>query len=192
MGKRRTICRNVLDKIMWPEDFQFNETSEKRIKSGKGYTVIKDTREHEGKGWNFNAQDLCLGTQIGTVKTGDYTLLGYEDIFTIERKATVAEIANNLTESRWSDFINRMREIKYSFFIMEFTLEEVFCYPDCSDLPYKVKKQIKMNGKVIAKKICEQMLSHDLNIIWAGNSQTAQQIASCLFKRIYDTTIRTK
>ena len=188
MGEGTAIRTNVPDNIMWPEDFQFDEGDNQPSypKKRKGYTVIRDTREHQGKGWQFDIDNFCVGMEPGVLKTGDYSLKGYEDIFTIERKASVSEIAVNLSEKRWPDVLNRLRDMKHSFLIAECSLYDVLSFPETSNLPKYVKAKIKMNGRVIIKKICEQMLSHNLNIIWAGNVENAEQIASSLFKRIYE------
>jgi ERCC4-type nuclease len=173
---------------MWSQEFRPDETNNEHASGERqtGYLVIKDTREKEQKGWVFQPENLCLGMEVGTVKTGDYTLRGYEDIFTIERKASVSEIANNLSESRWPAFLDRMYSLKYSFIIAECTMQEVLKFPEGSTLPKKIKEKVRMTGKIILKKLCEQMYSHELNIIWAGNSINAQEVAKSLFKRIYE------
>ena len=51
------------------------------------YTVIKDTREQ--RGWIFNKSDRCDGMRVETLKTGDYTLGGFEEMVCVERKFSV-------------------------------------------------------------------------------------------------------
>ena len=69
------------------------------------YTVIKDTREKEG--YFFKKYDKCSGMVVETMKTGDYTIKGLEDVLCIERKASVEEIANNLGKKK-SAFLSEM------------------------------------------------------------------------------------
>ena len=63
-------------------------------KNTPNYTVIQDTREKEG--WYFSEYDKCSGMESGTLKTGDYTLRGFEELVCIERKASTSEISQNL------------------------------------------------------------------------------------------------
>lgn len=67
-------------------------------KSIPKYTVIQDTREQ--KGWYFSEYDKCNGMEQGSLKTGDYTLKGFEDMVCIERKFSVEEIATNLGKKK--------------------------------------------------------------------------------------------
>jgi hypothetical protein len=41
------------------------------------FTVIRDSREQNG--WTFLARARCQGTEVGTLKTGDYAIKGLED-----------------------------------------------------------------------------------------------------------------
>ena len=59
------------------------------------YLVYRDTREKDG--WEFTQSGYCAGTQEQTIKTGDYTLYGYENHICIERKGNVSELATNIT-----------------------------------------------------------------------------------------------
>lgn len=91
------------------------------------YTVIRDTREQ--RGWNFDASDRCLGTQIGTLKTGDYSLLGFEDQFVIERKGSPAELATNLFQKRFHAELARLDKFKHAYLFLEFGMEHVINFP---------------------------------------------------------------
>ena len=187
MGQRTTIRTNVLRNTMWTEDFSVNEGNNiKKDGKPKGFTVIKDTKEKENHGWWFPAEKECLGTIEQNLKTGDYTLVGYEDVFTLERKASPAEIATNVNESRWPGFLTRMKDIPHSYIIMEFSIYDMLGFPENAKLPPWIKKKIQMNGKIILKRLAEQMLEYDVNIIWAGDKYIAQEVAMSLFKRVYE------
>ena len=56
------------------------------------YLVYRDTREKDG--WDFAQSGYCAGTEPQTIKTGDYTLHGYENHLCIERKGNVSELAS--------------------------------------------------------------------------------------------------
>src|SRR5215210_7578524 len=70
------------------------------------YTVLRDTREQQG--WIFEQGKLCNGTISKALKTGDYTLVGFESILCVERKKNVAEFAKNIIEKRFENELTRM------------------------------------------------------------------------------------
>ena len=83
------------------------------------FRIIVDTREQQP--WSFED----YSTSIAKLDTGDYSIEGLEEIICIERKKSVSEVANNITESRFKDVINRLKEIKYPFVLLEFDLNDV-------------------------------------------------------------------
>ncbi|MCK5614747.1 ERCC4 domain-containing protein [Candidatus Pacearchaeota archaeon] len=92
------------------------------------YTVIRDTREQSGHGWTFDAHvsgrrpPLCEGTITDTLQTGDYSMVGYTDIVTIERKADFSELWGNYSSKKRPAFeaeMERMSKIKHPYIIVE-------------------------------------------------------------------------
>ena len=70
------------------------------------YTIIIDTREQQP--WAFKHHSVANRK----LDTGDYSMEGFEDIFTIERKKSISEIANNIVESRFSNALERLGRCK--------------------------------------------------------------------------------
>ena len=143
------------------------------------YKVIKDTREKEGS-WNFDNQE------VRTVKTGDYTLEGFENIITLERKKTITELATILCEQRFYNELRRMDDIKHNFLIFEFSMYDLLYYPQTSNLSFAKKQKIQLTGPVLLKKINEIMLDYNLQILFCDNRDNAMQVATSIFKRIYE------
>ena len=73
------------------------------------FTIIVDTREQQP--WTFD--NYVTANQ--KLDTGDYSILGMENILAIERKKSVSEFANNITESRFKDVVARLSQLKHSF-----------------------------------------------------------------------------
>jgi hypothetical protein len=98
-------------------------------KSKPKYTVIKDTREQDG--WFFSPYDRCTGMEVATMKTGDYTIKGYEDLVCIERKGSVTEIATNLGKKKkaFQAEMERMKDFDFRFILLEFSASDVLDYP---------------------------------------------------------------
>ena len=98
-------------------------------KSKPKYTVIKDTREQDG--WFFSPYDRCSGMEVSTMKTGDYTIKGYEDLVCVERKGSVTEIATNLGKKKkaFQAEMERMKAFDFRFILLEFSASDVIDYP---------------------------------------------------------------
>lgn len=170
---------------MWPDD-------NKIVENTKGFTVIRDTREQKNKGWFWEPGNRCCGTIEDTLKTGDYTIKGAESFLRIERKASVAEIATNLSESRFPAFLERFSQFKNGFMICECSFDDVMMFPVGSNIPKHMWPKIEMKGKFLRKKLAEIQLKYHLNIIWAGNASNAWDMADSIFKRVYDDILKGK
>jgi ERCC4-type nuclease len=144
------------------------------------YTVIRDTREQTG--WVFRASANCMGTEVYKLDTGDYSLLGYEDEICIERKGCIAEFANNLVKEKDRFFreLDRMESYRYSFIILEFTMDDLIDYPKSANLPQKVKRLIKVRGSLLLKRLIEIQLRYSVKILFCGSN--GQNVATSIFK----------
>lgn len=144
--------------------------------------IIRDTREQkEGGRWTF--QNMVERT----VKTGDYTIEGYEDIFTIERKGSSSEFAANLFQDRFERELDRMDDMKYPFVLLEFTMAEIADFPVGSGIPEWKWKDLKVSNKLFMKKFVEAQMRHKAHFILCGSN--GQFVARSLFKRILECKI---
>lgn len=146
------------------------------------FTVIKDTREQIG--WFFEKSDSCNGTEILKLNSGDYTVKGYENQFTIERKGKLSEFVTNLTDPRFYRELERMSQMKHAFLLLEFNMEDVMSWPYGAGLPNERIKYIKTSPHFIIMKVNEIMVKYNVKVIFAGDN--GRDIAYSLFKRIID------
>jgi hypothetical protein len=96
------------------------------------FTVIKDTREQDG--WDFEQEEKVSGrcqlTSVIETKldTGDYSIFGLEEIFTIERKAGFSELFGNLgnktVKDRFEREMERMGKVPHSYILIESVLDK--------------------------------------------------------------------
>lgn len=147
--------------------------------------IIVDTREQTP--WDFSdqfAQDKYYDftANRGTLKTGDYSLKGLEDIFVIERKASSAEIAQNITEDRFEKEFQRLVNYKYKFVICEFDMRDVMNYPIGSGIPERLWAKIRISGKYILKRITELQIEYNVPFLFAGDFAVEQAIT--IFKKV--------
>lgn len=132
--------------------------------------------------WEFGFHN----TSKRKLDTGDYSIEGYESLFTIERKKSVSEIANNITESRFKDVLERMSKIPHSFMLMEFDLDEIYSFPVGSDVPKKMWDKLKISGNYIMKYLIEAQLKYNIHILFCGDPSNAEKVAISIMKRIYE------
>ena len=144
------------------------------------FHIIVDTREQHP--WSFDHMEKT----VSKLDTGDYSLRGLENIFCIERKGNVSELANNITEKRFKDVIERMSNIKHSFLLLEFELEDVLIYPVGSNVPKKMWDKLKISPKFILKHLIELQILHNIKVIFCGDSSNAEKIAISIMRKVYE------
>ena len=142
------------------------------------FTIIVDTREQQP--WTFENHAVSNRK----LDTGDYSIDGLENILGIERKKSISEFANNITESRYQDVVSRLSQLKYSFLLLEFDLEDVFIYPIGSTVPKRMWSKIKISPAFIIKNILELELSHNIKVMFCGNSNNAQKMAEYILRKV--------
>lgn len=149
------------------------------------YKVIRDTREQDGHGWVFDAHNSerrpprCEGTIVDTLKTGDYSLVGYTDILTIERKFAFSELWSNYSSQKRSAFeeeMDRMSNIKHAYIIIESLLT-----PDIMELsPPQFTKGVP--GKSLIRWLMHLSAKYGVKILPAG--QCSKKIAQIIFEEV--------
>ena len=152
----------------------------------KDFTIIVDTREQ--KPWLF--EDHIVANK--KLDTGDYSLEGFEHLFTIERKRSVSEIAGNISERRFDNELDRMRDFKHKFILLEFNLSDVLSYPVGSTVPKKLWDNLKITGKYILKYLTDISMKYDIHIIYCGSTSNAEEMALSIMKRIVEKYARSE
>lgn len=150
------------------------------MKTEDNFTIIVDTREQIP--WEFGLHT----TSKRKLDTGDYSIDGFESLFIIERKMSVSEVANNITENRFKNVLERMSNIPHSYIIMEFDTEDVYNFPVGSDIPLKMWDKLRVKGNYIMKFLLEISVKYNIHLLFCGNSANAEKTAISLIKRIYD------
>jgi len=144
------------------------------------FKVIIDTREQQP--WHFERTIA----EHKKLDTGDYSVEGYEHLLCIERKKSVSEIANNITESRFKDVIERMNSYKYSFLMLEFSLNDIYRYPVGSNVPKHMWSKLKISPGFIIKNLLELQLKNNIKILFCDNPTNASKMALSLMKKVFE------
>ena len=158
------------------------------------FVVIKDTREQ--KGWIFHKGDACGGMKHEGLKTGDYTLEGFEDVVCIERKKSVEEIANNCGKKKkqFDAEILRMQEYTFKYIICEFSMSDIIDYPRSifseymwhtqEDFCAKEIANRKITGKYLLRTLMEYQAWYGVHVLFCDNATNAQKVTESIFKRL--------
>lgn len=144
------------------------------------FTIIVDTREQHP--WEFKYHTKANQK----LDTGDYSIQGLEDILCIERKNGIAELANNMTEKRFKDVIDRMSQYKHAYILIECNYDQMMNYPIGSDVPKKLWSKIKISPAFIMKFVTELSIYHNIHVIFCGSATWAEKTALSIMKRVYD------
>lgn len=147
------------------------------------FAALKDTREKNG-GWFFPPSDSCEGTTIKTLKTGDYTLRGFEETFIVERKKSTSEWAKNIIEERFERELERLDEFESPFIVCEFTMSDIIRFPYNSGIPKYKWKGLRITSEYMLKRTLEIQLAHKAKLIFAGTD--GYHVCWSLFKRVQD------
>lgn len=123
---------------------------------------------------------------VSKLDTGDYSLKGMEEIFCIERKGSVSEFANNITEKRFKDVVARLSKIPHAFLLFEFDLEDVLIYPVGSNVPKRIWDKLRISPKFILKHINELQLLQNVKVLFCGNAINAEKMALALMRKAYE------
>ncbi len=148
------------------------------------YSIIKDTREKEGQGWFFDAEEKrpgkcqILGTEVSCLDAADYSIKGATDLIRIERKFGMSELFGNMSpvanKERFEREMEKLRGVKYKYLIIE----------DCFSndlLSLSVPQMVRgMPLSTVVKWIYELQMEYGIVPIPAGNC--GKRIAKYLFE----------
>lgn len=139
--------------------------------------LVVDSREK----FPYSFSEECV---VAKLDSGDYSIQGLENVFTVERKMSVAEIANNLPTARWMKELERLKKIPHAFLLLEFSLDDVLNYPIGSDIPRSRWKYIKVTPAFIISCLSSISLKYGVQVIYAGDRSNAQVILAALIKTV--------
>ena len=142
------------------------------------FTIVRDTREQKGKGWNFRASDNCYGMEKKKLDVGDYAIKGLEDVVMLERK-TLGDLWNTLgrTENykRFLREMDRAKNHKLKYLVIEATLGEV-------NGGYKFSQ---VSPALIHAKLISLQVKYNVHVIFAGRQDVARAWVRILFDKLF-------
>lgn len=149
------------------------------------FTVVRDTREKDAFGYWFPEDDQCDGTIEKKLDTGDYSLLGYENLICIERKRTTGELAGNVTEARFERELERMASFKYRFVVCEFSLEDVRYFPQGSGIPKDKWPKLRVTAKFLMRRIVDIQMAN-IGVVFLGSEMYCRNYVGYVLRRVFE------
>lgn len=141
------------------------------------FTIIRDTREKKGKGWQFRASANCDGMEITKLDVGDYTIQGLEDVLMVERKTHSdlwGTLGNPVNYKRFLREMKRAENHPYKFLVIEASLADID----------RGCKYSKVPANNIHAKLVSLQVKHNLHVIFAGREDRARTYVRRLFVKI--------
>lgn len=144
--------------------------------------VLQDSKEKYP--WDltaYGAEQVVKG-----LKTGDYTLEGYENIVCIERKRNTGEIAMNLGSKRKQFYaeLERMTAFEHRYLILEFSYTDVLNFPNGSGIPAKKIPFLRMNKGFIISCLDKIPVDFGIQVIYAGSQVAAEAAVIEIFTEV--------
>ena len=137
--------------------------------------IIRDTREQ--RGWNF----ACIApppiVEVATLRTGDYSLLGYEDQICVERKSHLDACGTfGRGRDRWERELERMRSYRFAAVILEVDWHTIVCRPPARS---------KLNPKTIHASIIAWQQRFGVHFWTCPNREFAERTTYRILERFW-------
>lgn len=132
--------------------------------------IVIDTREKTP--WAFASE-----TKSAKLDCGDYSVEGAENNIAIERKASVAEVAGNITKKHFWNAMERLSQVDRPYLILEFTKSDVAMYPKGpKGLPPNRQRFNKISPKFIFSSL-NKISEMGIEVIYCEDSGSANSFA---------------
>jgi len=149
------------------------------------FVIIRDTREQQG--FSFNHEFLGIietpTVKSGTLKTGDYSLEGFESKLTIERKSLVdlfGSCGKNGRDRFEREFI-RMAEFEYAALVIEADWTTIYKSPP---------QRSKLNPKNILRTLTAWHMRYNVHLWPCPSRKFAEKTTYLLLDRFYRDQLR--
>lgn len=145
--------------------------------------VIKDTREKAGKG--FNLEFYGFDVIRKALKTGDYSIETLENFISIDRKASIEELVQNLfyDYKRFKAELIRGASIANFFILAEFAQSWIDIFPHGTKIPKYKWKYLRATPELIYHKLNIIYKMYGTKIIFCNTPDEAEEMCSILLNK---------
>lgn len=148
--------------------------------------IIVDSREKKDF-FTFNSyKDVeVVNTKLDT---GDYSLLGFENRITIDRKRNTNELQMCFGQS-WKRFqreLERMTKFEEAYILCTFPRENLYIFPEKSGIPFSRWKKIRTCAKFLVKRYRGIEDVYRVKFIFCDSNYEAEQRTYEILRDFYD------
>lgn len=145
------------------------------------FTIVIDSREQTPFTFQNIKPDLP-STIIKGLKTGDYSIVGFENYICVERKS-MADLFGSVGKgrARFEREMQRMSEFEYAALVVESDIQTWFMNPP---------GRSTMNPKSVFRTVVAWSQRYDVCVWPMWNRQAAEKITYLILKRFYDDFIK--
>jgi len=147
------------------------------------FTIIQDTREQVPL--KFPENKHCNGTIVETVKHGDYSLKGLEDLVFCERKYSVGEWSKNSTEKRFKRLLDASINYKYRVIVCSFPYSDIVHFPKTLAVPPYVKRKIRISAEFLKTFTASIPIIYEVPIMFFDFQSMAEQFVFDWLRQIW-------
>ena len=136
----------------------------KNKKVPKQFTVLVDDREK--KAW-----DLPYKIEKKRLKTGDYTIKGFEEIVAIEKKSGLVELLNDLANGyrgTFERFLKRLSKYPVKVIVVEDTLSELSISRALTHIRRKSRGRARLTSRSIYYWTADIAAKYGIPIVFVG------------------------
>lgn len=138
------------------------------------YTVEKVTNKETGE---ITSVRHPWNVQRAGLKTGDYSIAGFEEIFTVERKS-LADFMGCIFTERFDNELKRMAEMPHKAIIIETDLTSAM-------RPENIGRD-KIHPNCVLGKLVSYVLNYDVPPILVDSRQLGQATAMYMMRQFYE------
>ena len=143
--------------------------------------VIIDTRERKP----FQLEFYGYNVIHKKLHTCDYSIEGLENFITIDRKASISEVVQNLFYgyTRFKKEMIRCLDIENAFLVLEFPFEYVSIFPHSSGIPKRKWQGLRATTEGIINKLDLIYTSYGVKTIFCDSRLEAEQVTVKLLNK---------
>lgn len=151
-------------------------TKTTKTKSLYSFTIIIDSREPAHTRYPFTN---LYSTEIACLKTGDYSIKGYENIIAVERKTksdAYQSFGRKKNRDRFIKELERMSELKRACIIIECSFSDFLTPPDYVQ---------KISGKSMINSLISWYIKYNVPFFFSENRRISQAFVVRFFEKFW-------
>lgn len=146
-----------------------------------GFTVVQDVQEK--KPWK-----LIWPVEVQHLKTGDYSIKGYENVIAIEKKSGLVELLNDLAAGyrpTFERFLKRLSQVPVKCMVIDEPLSEWRVHKALKIVKKKSRGKSQLIPRTIYYWLGDMMMTYNIPVLFL-DPITREHVLKEIFRAAYD------